>query len=78
MLYQLPNGKVIYLTIDQFLELTDNDIQYMVALNFGDHVINPFTDSVIFKNLKLEDDENEDHEDDDIIDTSIDISDLDI
>ena len=78
MLYQLPNGKVIYLTIDQFLELTDNDIQYMVALNFGDHVINPFTDSVIFKNLKLEDDEDKDEDDDDIIDTSIDISDLDI
>jgi hypothetical protein len=78
MLYQLPNGKVIYLTIDQFLDLTDNDIQYMVALNYGDHVVNPFTDSAIFKSLKLEDDNDEDQDDDNIIDDSIDISELDI
>jgi hypothetical protein len=35
MLYQLPNGKVISLTVDQCLSLSDEDIQDLVALNVG-------------------------------------------
>jgi hypothetical protein len=50
MLYQLQNGKVIYLTVDQFLELTDLDIQYLMSVDFGEHLVNPFTDSAIYKN----------------------------
>ena len=41
MLYQLPNGKVIYLSVEQFLELTEQDIQYMMSIDFGDHIVNP-------------------------------------
>jgi hypothetical protein len=52
MLYQLPNGKVIYLTIDQYLDLTDNDIQYLMSVNAGDHAQNPFTDSAVHENIK--------------------------
>jgi hypothetical protein len=52
MLYQLPNGKVIYLTIDQYLDLTDNDIQYLMSVNAGDHAQNPFTDSAVHENTK--------------------------
>ena len=52
MLYQLPNGKVIYLSVEQFLELTEQDIQYMMSIDFGDHIVNPFTDSAIIKNQK--------------------------
>ena len=52
MLYQLPNGKVIYLSVEQFLELTDQDIQYMMSIDFGDHIVNPFADSAIIKNQK--------------------------
>lgn len=52
MLYQLPNGKVIYLTIDQFLELTDEDIQYMISMEYGDYAPNPFTDSAVVSNAK--------------------------
>jgi hypothetical protein len=52
MLYQLPNGKVIYLTIEQYLELTDEDVQYLMSLNAGDYALNPFTDSAVVENTK--------------------------
>lgn len=47
MIYQLPTGKIVHLTIDQFLDLTDDDIQYMISINHGDHVRSPFYDSAI-------------------------------
>lgn len=86
MLYQLPNGKVIYLTIDQFLELSDLDIQYLMSIDCGEHAQNPFTDSAVVQNSKehyydfdyLVDDENNDNTiiDDDIpFDDIIDLSD---
>lgn len=41
--YQLPNGKGVYITIDQLLELTDADIQYLIANNSGSYTgNNPF------------------------------------
>ena len=51
-MYQLPNGKVIHLTIEEYLELTDEDIQYLMSKDFGDHVANPFTQSAVNKNSK--------------------------
>lgn len=45
MLYQLPNGKTIYLTIEEFLSLTDQDIQYLVSVDCGEAVLNPFKGS---------------------------------
>lgn len=47
MLYQLPNGKVIEITVDQYLRLTDDEIQELVAYNFGDVVDNPFFGSAL-------------------------------
>ena len=83
MLYQLPNGKVIYLSVEQYLDLTDLDIQYLMSIDYGEHIINPFADSAISKNTKekyydfdyLTDDESEnivsdDEPFDDIIDLS--------
>ncbi len=35
MLYQLPNGKTINLTTDEFLSMTDADIQDMIATGKG-------------------------------------------
>lgn len=46
MLYQLPNGKTIYLTIEEFLSLTDQDIQYLVSVDCGEAILNPFRGSV--------------------------------
>jgi hypothetical protein len=37
MLYQLPNGKVVNISVDEYLNLTDQDIQALVALNFGEY-----------------------------------------
>ena len=47
MIYQLPNGKVIEITVEQFLKMTDEDVQYMIANNFGEEINNPFFDSVL-------------------------------
>jgi hypothetical protein len=52
MLYQLPNGKVINISIEQYLEMTDQDIQYMMSINGGDYALNPFTDSAVIENAK--------------------------
>ena len=52
MLYQLPNGKVIQLTIEEYLALTDLDIQYLMSLDYGEHIIDPFLGSAVEKNSK--------------------------
>jgi hypothetical protein len=82
--YQLSNGKTIYLTIDQYLDLTDEDIQYMISVDYGDQILNPFVDSAVVENIKekyydfdyLPDDESDDNSvsDDDPFDDIVDIS----
>jgi len=47
MLYQLPNGKCVYLTIEEYLNLTHEDIQFLMAGDYGDHIVNPFKGSSI-------------------------------
>jgi hypothetical protein len=47
MLYQLPNGKVISITIEEYLDLTDLDVQYMMSMNYGEHVTDPFYASAV-------------------------------
>jgi len=37
MLYQLPNGKVVNISVEDYLNLTDEDIQELMALNFGEY-----------------------------------------
>jgi hypothetical protein len=54
MIYSLPNGKVIELSIEQFLRMTDDDVQHMVARNMGEEYGDPFQDSVL---ADLSDDE---------------------
>jgi hypothetical protein len=39
MLYQLPNGKVVHLSIEEYLELTDLDIQFLMSIDYGEHII---------------------------------------
>jgi hypothetical protein len=85
MLYQLANGKVIYISIEQFLELSDQDIQYMMSIDYGEYAPNPFTDSAIIQNTKekhydfdyLPDDENNNDtiSDDEPFDDIIDLTD---
>jgi len=84
MLYQLPNGKVINISIDQYLSMTDLDIQYLISVGGGDYAINPFTDSACIDNAKeksydfefLSNDEIDDIADDSIpFDDIIDLTD---
>lgn len=49
MLYQLPNGKTVHLSLDEILDLTDQDIQYLMSTNAGESINNPFHGSVISK-----------------------------
>ena len=37
MYFQLPNGKVINITVEEYLCLTDEDIQTLIALNYGEY-----------------------------------------
>lgn len=50
MIYQLPSGKTIEITLDQYLEMTDEDIEYLVAFDYGDEIENPFYGSTIDTN----------------------------
>lgn len=47
--YQLPNGKTVYLTVEEYLDLTDADIQYLMSLDYGESVLNPFYGSCVDK-----------------------------
>ena len=52
MIYQLPTGKVINISIDQYLSMTDLDVQYLISIGGGDYATNPFTDSACIDNAK--------------------------
>ena len=52
MQYQLPNGKVVHLSTEEFLDLTDEDIQYLMSIDYGEHIRDPFTGSAIDSNRK--------------------------
>jgi hypothetical protein len=47
--YNLPNGKTVYLTIEEYLDLTDADIQYLMSLDYGESILNPFYGSSVDK-----------------------------
>lgn len=64
IIYQLPNGKIVYLSVEQFLSLKDDDIKYMLENNFGSEVSNPFS----IKSPKQIDEYEEDINDDNYTD----------
>ena len=85
MQYQLPNGKVVHLSVEEFLDLTDEDIQYLMSIDYGEHIRDPFTGSAVEKNTRekcidldflplddydLDDIQSDDQPFDDIIDLS--------
>ena len=47
ILYQLLNGKVIRLTIEQYIDLSDEDIAYLISIDYGEVASNPWMGSVI-------------------------------
>ena len=66
MLYQLPSGKCIEISIDYFLKLTDEEILEFVCLEIGRSTENPFRINPInikskpstYNNIDPEDEEN--------------------
>jgi hypothetical protein len=48
--FELPNGKTIYLTVEDLLNLDDDRIQELIANDSGEFVENPF---VNYPNINL-------------------------
>jgi hypothetical protein len=71
MLYQLPHGKVVYLTIEQYLDLTPEDIQYLISTGMGEQPLTPFFGSSLSNtSSKIKPDDIDYQPDDDETDTS--------
>lgn len=49
MLYQLPTGKVVWLEVEDVINLSKEDLQFLIAINAGEHIHNPFKHSAISK-----------------------------
>ena len=54
MIYQLPNGRIIHMTLEQYLDLTDEELHELASLgdNFTTEVSDPFFQSVLKSNSK--------------------------
>lgn len=53
MLFQLPHGKVVEMSCEQFLELSDEEIEYLIAFNYGDTLENPWSGSIISHSIAV-------------------------
>lgn len=42
IVYQLPNGKIVHLTLEQFLSMTDDDESLLSEYNYGHTCSSPF------------------------------------
>lgn len=56
MLYQLPNGKVIEISVEQYLDMTDEDLEYLIAYNHGETIENPWFGSALSRKSPTTDD----------------------
>jgi hypothetical protein len=54
MLYSLPTGKVIEMSIDQFLEISDEELEYLISINYGESIENPFFGSILERPAPVE------------------------
>lgn len=72
MFYQLPNGKVIELSTEQYIEMSDEELEYLIAYNYGDVLENPWFGSILTKH-----DRNHDEDLSDIILPLTDIPEID-
>lgn len=54
MLYQLPNGKVIEISTEQFVEMTDEELEYLIGYNYGEVQENPWFGSILNKHAPID------------------------
>jgi hypothetical protein len=47
MIYQLPSGKCIEISLEQYLRMTDEDFEMYLAYNYGEELNDPFAHSVL-------------------------------
>ena len=52
MIYQLSSGKIIYITVDQFLALSDDELDRLSETNMGEYAKSPWVGSAIKKPAK--------------------------
>ncbi len=53
MLYQLPDGRTIEISLDDYLKLSDQELKDLVGLNYGMAINNPLYGSYITKPSKV-------------------------
>lgn len=42
------------MSLEEYLELTDADVQFLMSIDYGDHIIDPFYGSAVEKTSKKE------------------------
>jgi len=54
MIYQLPNGRIIEMTLEQYLDMTDEELKDLNGLDnsYSSEVKNPFYKSCLQKSVK--------------------------
>lgn len=71
MLVQLTNGRTVYMTVDEYLNLTHDEEQFLISINYGEVVTNPFFSQFSGKRSRdLDLEEEEDDPEYDIIEDS--------
>ena len=47
MLYSLPNGKVIEISVEQYLDMDDEEFEFLLSINYGEPIEDPFFGSIL-------------------------------
>jgi hypothetical protein len=59
MIINLPNGKSVEVPLEVYLRMTDEDFEYLMSINWGDEILNPFQSSVLLYGEAQEEEEDE-------------------
>lgn len=70
MIINLPNGKSIEVSLEAYLRMTDDDFEYLMAVNWGDEFRNPFESSVLLYGEAKADDVEEEEPTEEYVDPS--------
>ena len=70
MIYQLPNGKTINISLEAYLSMSDDDLKYLNEMNIGSSACdNPFISPEELDELDIimDDDSEIDNTDEDVV-----------
>lgn len=70
MIINLPNGKSIEVSLEAYLRMTDDDFEYLMAVNWGEELRNPFESSVLLYGEAKPDEFDEEEETEEYVDPS--------